>query len=245
MKIALLGYGKMGKEVEQIAISEGHTIICKLGKNKSADDIKMLKSADVAIEFSNPDSAYENVLLCFSLNIPVVSGSTGWKENLEHAKAKCINENLSFFYASNFSIGMHTMKKTSELLAALMSNNKDYKLVIEEIHHLEKKDYPSGSAITLAETIINNSEKSEWKVEMDAMPINISEQTIPIISKRENNVPGTHIVKYQSEIDTIELKHTAHNRKGFALGAIRAASWLIGKKGYFEMNDLIQINQIQ
>lgn len=240
MNIALIGYGKMGKEIEKIAISEGHQIVCRVDEDNADSEFEKLKNADVAIEFSSPQSAYENVLKCFSLHIPVVCGSTGWHEQLEMAKKKCIEENQSFFYASNFSLGVHIMLKASAQLATLMKDRKEYILSIEEIHHLQKKDFPSGTAISIAEAIISNSEKKNWNALMERNSANIEEKTIPIISKRIDGVAGTHKVEYSSEIDSIELIHTAHNRKGFALGALRAASWLLDKKGYFGMDDMIK-----
>lgn len=239
MNIALIGYGKMGKEIEKIAISEGHQIVCKVDEYNADSEFEKLHLADVAIEFSSPQSAYEHVLKCFSLHIPVVCGSTGWNENLEIAINKCRKEDQAFFYASNFSLGVHIMLKASAQLAELMEGRKEYKLSIEEIHHLQKKDFPSGTAISIAEAIIRNSEMENWNAILGNDESNINEKTIPIISKRIEGIPGTHKVLYSSEIDTIELIHTAHNRKGFAIGALRAASWLQGKKGFFGMDDMI------
>lgn len=240
MKIALIGYGKMGKEIEQIALLEGHEVICRINQTNADIEFQKLKNADVAIEFSSPSCAYEHILKCFSYQIPVVCGSTGWNAQLEMAKDKCIAENQSFFYASNFSIGVHIFFKANERLAELMQSEANYQVNIEEIHHLQKKDYPSGTAISLVEGIISHSEKKNWVACLEEKNENTDENTIQILSKRKNGIPGTHIVKYKSEIDTIELIHTAHNRKGFAIGALKAASWLMGKKGFFGMDDLIQ-----
>jgi 4-hydroxy-tetrahydrodipicolinate reductase len=239
MKIALIGYGKMGKEIEKIAISECHQIVCRVDETNIESGFEKLPGADVAIEFSGPVSAYENVLKCFSLRIPVVCGSTGWNAQLELARQKCLKENQSFFYASNFSIGVHIMLKLNEKLADLMKDRYNYTLTIEETHHLQKKDFPSGTAISIAEGIIIHSEKKNWDAQLENPVHNPDKETISILSKREDGVPGTHKVKYTSEIDTIELIHTAHSRKGFAEGAFKAALWIVGKAGFFGMDDMI------
>lgn len=235
MKIALLGYGKMGKEIEKIAISRGNEIVLKIGAdNLNELTEENLKQADVAIEFSTPDTAYDNIKLCFKSNVPVVVGTTGWLDKLDECIAQT-KEGKGLFYASNFSVGVNVFFEINKKLAELMAPYSDYKVAMEEIHHTEKLDAPSGTAITLAEGIIdNNSKISSWINEETA-----DSNKLGIVSKRIEKVPGTHVVTYENEIDEIYIKHTAHNRKGFALGAVLAAEFMNGKSGFFGMSDLL------
>lgn len=232
MKIALLGYGKMGKTIERLALGKGHTVVFKISSNSSEGDIEL---ADVAIEFSTPETAVANLKKCFELNIPVVSGTTGWLEHYDEIIKICEQRNGSFLYASNFSVGVNLFFNLNRYLAKLMQPWDEYKVSIEEIHHTEKKDAPSGTAITIAEGIIENSAKKTWN--LDAK----SEEEINIAAKRIADVKGTHIVSYDSEIDKIEIKHEAHSRDGFAIGAIIAAQWLQNKKGVHTMKDVLGI----
>ncbi len=231
MKIALLGYGKMGKTIERLAKERGHSISHKI----TADiEITDLSDADVAIDFSVPTAAFDNIKTCFQNKLPVVSGTTGWLDKYEHAVKLCEAENAAFLYASNFSVGVNLFFELNEKLAKMMDHFQNYSVAIEEIHHLQKLDAPSGTAISLAQQIIGNSRKKGWQLD------HAEENEIPITAKREDNVPGTHTVSYNSEIDSIEIKHTAHSREGFALGAIIAAEWIVNKKGVFSMRDVLQ-----
>ena len=233
MKIALLGYGRMGQEIEKIATSRGHEIVIR----KDAGDSIDITKADVAIDFSIPTSAFENISNCLENNVPVISGTTGWLEKYNEAVNICKEKKGAFIYASNFSVGVNIFFEINKQLAKMMSNLEDYNISMEEIHHTKKLDAPSGTAITLAEGIIENTSKENWKLGTE-----ISETNIPIEAKRIPDVPGTHTVWYSSEVDTIEIKHTAHNRKGFALGAVIAAEWIIGKTGVFTMKDVLNIS---
>ena len=232
MKIALLGYGRMGKEIEKIALSRGHEIVIR----KDVDDEIDITLADVAIDFSVPHSAFNNIKNCINNNVPVISGTTGWLEKYEDAVALCEEKNSAFIYASNYSLGVNIFFELNKQLAKMMRSLEDYNISMEEIHHTKKLDAPSGTAITLAEGIIENSAKDNWE-----LGDKTSEENIPIIAKRIPDVPGTHAVWYDSEVDSIEIKHTANNRKGFALGAVVAAEWIIGKKGVFTMKDVLNI----
>ena len=237
MTIALIGYGKMGKEIEQMAILRGHKIVLK-GElnNENLLSSAQLKTADVAIEFSVPESAINNIYKCFEANIPVVVGTTGWLNSLDEVINNCNNKQQTLFYASNFSIGVNLFFKLNQQLAKLMNVYPDYNVSIEEIHHIHKIDAPSGTSISLANQVIaNNTNKKCWVNDLSN-----NKNELSIISQRIDEVPGTHTVTYQSSVDDISIKHIAHNRKGFALGAIIAAEWVIGKKGVFGMNDLIQ-----
>ena len=231
MKIALLGYGKMGKTIERLAIERGHTITHKITRGIDNED---LSEADVAIDFSVPDAAFENIKTCIKNKLPVVSGTTGWLKNYEKAVKLCEAENSAFLYASNFSIGVNLFFELNEKLAKIMDSFQNYSVAIEEVHHLQKLDAPSGTAISLAQQIVSNSRKTGWQLD------HAEENEIPITAKREENVPGTHTVSYNSEIDSIEIKHTAHSREGFALGAIIAAEWIRDKKGVFSMKDVLK-----
>ena len=232
MKIALLGYGRMGKEIEKIALSRGHEIVIR----KDVDDVIDITLADVAIDFSVPSSAFNNITNCINNNVPVISGTTGWLDKYDEAVSLCKEKDSAFIYASNYSLGVNIFFELNKQLAKMMSTLEDYKISMEEIHHTKKLDAPSGTAITLAEGIIENTAKEDWKLGNDA-----SEKNIPIVAKRIPEVPGTHTVWYDSEVDSIEIKHTAHNRKGFALGAVVAAEWILGKKGVFSMKDVLNI----
>ncbi|OAD44493.1 4-hydroxy-tetrahydrodipicolinate reductase [Polaribacter atrinae] len=232
MKIALLGYGRMGKEIEKIALSRGHEIVIK----KDVNDVIDITLADVAIDFSVPSSAYNNITDCINNNVPVISGTTGWLDKYNDAVALCKEKNSAFIYASNFSLGVNIFFELNKQLAKMMSSLEDYNISMEEIHHTKKLDAPSGTAITLAEGIIENSSKNNWELDEKT-----SEENIPIVAKRIPEIPGTHTVWYDSEVDSIEIKHTAHSRKGFALGAVVAAEWIIGKQGVFSMKDVLNI----
>jgi 4-hydroxy-tetrahydrodipicolinate reductase len=238
MNIALIGYGKMGKEIEQIALSRGHKIVLKVDiTNASTFAITDLKQADVAIEFSTPESATNNIYKCFDANIPIVVGTTGWMNHLDEVKEKCKEKNQTLFYASNYSIGVNLFFKLNQHLAKLMNSYPDYNVTMEEIHHVHKLDAPSGTAISLANQVIElNDIKNKW---VNNTTKNNNE--LSIISKRIDEVPGTHTVTYSSPVDEINITHIAHNRKGFALGALLAAEFTIGKKGILGMNDLMDI----
>ena len=236
MKIALLGYGKMGKAIEEISLQKGHQIILRINEENLNDLTKEnIQKADVAIEFSSPESAVSNILFCLNANIPVVSGTTGWMQQLKMVDDKCKEMNGTFLYASNYSIGVNIFFELNKKLASLMSKHTNYNVEIEEIHHTQKKDAPSGTAITLAEEILASSDlKTKW--------INSTtkdENELSIISKRIDEVSGTHSVKYSSGIDDIEIIHTAHNRKGFAQGAVLAAEFIVGKKGVYTMKNVL------
>lgn len=232
MKIALLGYGRMGKEIEKIALQRGHTIVIKSNSNSTYN----ITEVDVAIDFSVPTSAVNNIYNCINNQVPVLSGTTGWLEKYNEIVDLCNQKNGTFLYASNFSIGVNIFFELNNQLAKMMNTLSDYKVSLEEIHHTQKLDAPSGTAITLAEGIIKNSSKSTWKLDGES-----SSEIVPITSKRIGDVSGTHVANYTSEVDTIEIKHTAHNRKGFALGAVVAAEWILDKKGVFTMKDVLNI----
>jgi 4-hydroxy-tetrahydrodipicolinate reductase len=236
MNIALIGYGKMGREIEQIALSRGHSIALKVNKdNADSYSVEELKKADVAIEFSVPKSAVINIFKCFEADVPVVVGTTGWLSEMDEVKQRCVDNNQSLFYASNYSIGVNLFFKLNEYLAKLMNAYPDYNVAMEEIHHVHKLDAPSGTAISLANQIIDQiKNKEKW---VNSPTDNINE--LSIISKRTDEVPGTHSITYSSAVDEITISHVAHNRKGFALGAVIAAEWLVGKKGIYGMNDLM------
>tara|TARA_B100000963_G_C22495928_1_gene611453 strand:- start:281 stop:994 length:714 start_codon:yes stop_codon:yes gene_type:complete len=235
MKIAILGYGKMGKEIEKIALSRGNSVILKIGEDNLNDLTKEnLSKVDVAIEFSTPDTAYYNIQLCFEALVPVVVGTTGWLDKID----SCIEQTESgkgLFYASNFSVGVNVFFEINKKLAALMAPYNDYNVEMEEVHHTEKLDSPSGTAITLAEGIIDNSPVVNSWVNHKT----VSNHELGILSKRIENVPGTHIITYENDIDEIYIRHTAHNRKGFALGAVLAAEFMKDKSGFFGMSDLL------
>lgn len=236
MKIAILGYGKMGKTIDQMATAKGHEVVLKIGANNLQDFTKNnIQKADVAIEFSNPESAFDNLSKCLKWGIPVVSGTTGWLDKMDEIKSICNKNSGGFFYASNYSVGVNIFFAINRQLAKMMNDQRQYDVTMEEIHHTQKLDAPSGTAITLAQGILEEmSRKTKWTKET------ATEKTdLPIVSKRIDKVPGTHEIVYNSPIDSIEIKHTAHSRAGFAGGAILAAEWLIGKKGSFGMEDML------
>ncbi len=238
MKVLILGYGKMGKIIGEIAESRGHELVGKINID-NRDELAQLshKNIDVAIEFSQPDAAFENISWAIKRGIPVVSGTTGWLEKKPAVTALTLENETAFFYASNYSIGVNIFFRVNRFLAALMKDQKDYKANMKEIHHTEKKDAPSGTAITLAEGIIQEIPRyNSWIL---SEQLNENEQLLPIQSERIDPAPGTHIVSYQSEIDDIEIKHTAHSRKGFALGAVLVAEWIKDKKGVLSMDDFL------
>ena len=230
MKIALLGYGKMGKTIERIAAERGHEIVLKV-----TDDIasQNLSGVDIAIDFSVPQAAFTNITSCFEKGVPVVSGTTGWLEKYEAAAESCRKHDSGFIYASNFSLGVNIFFELNKKLAEMMGNFPDYSPSIEEIHHTQKLDAPSGTAITLAQQIIEKTSKTSWTLEAP------KEEELPIKAKRIDAVPGTHVVTYASAFDTINIEHIAHSRDGFALGAVIAAEWLQNKKGVFSMKDVL------
>ena len=235
MNIGLIGYGKMGKEIEAIATSRGHHIGLKLDVSNTIDGAD-LSDLDVAIDFSVPNSAVNNIKACLDVKLPIIVGTTGWMADFEEVKELCIKNGGALFYASNFSLGVNIMFNANEKLARLMNPHSSYNVNIEETHHTEKIDSPSGTAITLAEGLINNLDrKSKWENNPTE-----DDETISIISNREGNVPGTHNVTYDSSVDRIEIKHTAKGRAGFAIGAVVAAEWLPGKRGVFTMADLLE-----
>lgn len=220
MKILLVGYGKMGKAIEKIAVQRGHTIVGRVDV-ESSDTIA--PGADVAIEFTQPGSAVDNITRCLAAGIPVVCGTTGWLEKLTDVNASVLKHNGAFFYASNYSLGVNIFFKVNEYLAKLMASQEAYEVSIDETHHTQKKDAPSGTAITLKEGVVKYN----------------SNKQVPINSYRVDPAPGTHIVKYKSSVDDIEITHTAHSREGFALGAVLVAEWIRGRKGTFTMNDFL------
>jgi 4-hydroxy-tetrahydrodipicolinate reductase len=234
MKIALLGYGKMGIAIEKILLQRGHEIVLR---KSSATSFHGLLDADVAIDFSLPNVAVANITECFANGIPVISGTTGWIEHYPEMVELCIQKNGAFIYASNFSLGVNLFFDLNEKLAKLMSNFNQYQAEIEEIHHTQKLDAPSGTAISLANGIIANSEYASWTLDE-----NPKEKQIYIDAQRIENVPGTHSVIYDSLVDAIEITHTAHSREGFAYGAVIAAEWIFGKKGVFTMKDVLHLN---
>ena len=233
MKIALLGYGKMGQVIERIAKERGHEIVLKKSRNASFEG---LEKADVAIDFSIPNAAVDNISTCFENGIPVISGTTGWLEHYPKMVQLCEEKKGAFIYASNFSLGVNIFFELNEYLAKMMSQFTQYDTSIQEIHHTQKLDAPSGTAITLAESIINNSDYSSWALDEAK-----NSDELVINAERIPNVPGTHIITYQSAVDTIEIKHEAHSREGFALGAVVAAEWIFGKKGVYTMKDVLNL----
>lgn len=236
MKIALIGYGKMGQAIEEIALSKGHEVVLKIDIHNAHElNQKNAAGADVAIEFTGPHSAFNNVMKCLELGLPVVCGSTGWLDQWEEAKKYCEQQQGTLIYASNYSIGVNLFFELNTYLAKLMNKHQEYNVSMEEIHHTQKKDAPSGTAITLAEQVLQHiTGKKQWVNEASTEPTNLS-----IISERIDPAPGTHKIKYSSPIDDIEIIHTAHNRKGFAGGAVLAAEFAVGKKGIFGMKEVL------
>jgi 4-hydroxy-tetrahydrodipicolinate reductase len=231
MKIALLGYGRMGKSIEKIALQRGHEIVLKVDEYSGSYDISV---ADIAIDFSVPSVAYSNISNCLINNVPVISGTTGWLDKYGAITALCKKHNGAFIYASNFSLGVAIFFELNEYLAKMMGSLSQYEISMEEIHHTKKLDEPSGTAISLAEGIIKHTSKQNW-----ALNVTNDALEIPIVSKRISDTPGTHSIEYISEVDSIEIKHTAHNREGFALGAVVASEWLVNKTGIFTMKDVL------
>ncbi|MEN2414956.1 4-hydroxy-tetrahydrodipicolinate reductase [Flavobacterium mesophilum] len=232
MKIALLGYGKMGKVIERIALERGHEIILRKDEFNTYDG---LSDADVAIDFSVPTAAVDNISSCFHANVPVVSGTTGWLEHYDEMIALCNEKKGGFISSSNFSLGVNIFFGLNEYLAKIMNQFDSYNVTMEEIHHIHKLDAPSGTAISLAQGVIQNSNYEKWTLD------EAKSNEIRIEAKRIGEVPGTHTVNYDSAIDSIEIKHTAHNREGFALGAVIAAEWLAGKTGIYTMKDVLNL----
>ncbi|NNC95762.1 MAG: 4-hydroxy-tetrahydrodipicolinate reductase [Chitinophagales bacterium] len=239
MKVALIGYGKMGQAIEELLDPKKDSIVLKIDKNNYTElTSETIKEADVAIEFSNPEAAFGNIEFCLKNTIPVVSGTTGWIDKLEKIKEICRDNCGTFFYASNFSLGMNMFMHINKIMANVMNNHDQYNVIMEEIHHIHKIDAPSGTAITLADDILDEIyRKTSW-----SMTDSTSSKEIAISSKREGEIPGTHIIRYKCPVDTIELKHEAHNRTGFALGAIAAARFILNKRGCYGMNDLLKLN---
>jgi 4-hydroxy-tetrahydrodipicolinate reductase len=230
MKIALFGYGKMGKMIERTALERGHVISTKVDIGTTNIDFSDM---EVAIDFSTPDAALGNISSCLEHGVPIISGTTGWLKDYDKVVDLCNEKNGAFIYTSNFSLGVNIFFELNAYLAKMMRNVNEYKIALEEIHHTQKLDAPSGTAITLAQGILENTDYLDWKLDGDG------EKTIPINSKRIDAVPGTHTVSYRSEVDSIEIRHTAHNREGFALGAVIAAEWILGRKGVFSMKDVL------
>jgi len=242
MNIALIGYGKMGQIIERFAIERGHEVVLKIG-SKNLEDLTVanLKKADVAIDFSLPDAAIKNIYTCFEANVPLVVGTTGWYGELQEIKDECLSRNHTLLYGSNFSIGVNLFFHINQVLAKMMNNYPVYDVQVEEIHHTQKLDSPSGTAMTIAEDIIENLDrKNEWVNELDgdASVEVLKKDQLLIASQRIQNIPGTHTVIYSSEVDEIEIKHTANSRAGFALGAIVAAEWLQNKQGFYNISDI-------
>ncbi|MEM1136340.1 MAG: 4-hydroxy-tetrahydrodipicolinate reductase [Bacteroidota bacterium] len=237
MNILLFGYGKMGKAIEKLSLERGHHIALTIDKEETDKIDEIEKYAiDIAIEFSEPKSAFNNIKTCLEIGVPVVSGTTGWLDKFTEITTLCQQKDGAFFYASNYSVGVNIFFKLNEYLAKLMSSQQ-YGIKMSETHHTEKKDAPSGTAISIAEDILKQHPQfDKWALDIQKPDTS----TIPITSYRETNVPGTHKVTYHSEIDDITIKHKANSRKGFAMGAVLAAEWLIGKTGVFGMNDMLE-----
>jgi 4-hydroxy-tetrahydrodipicolinate reductase len=247
MNIALLGYGKMGRIIEKLATERGHNIVLKIDAfNTEELTVKNLKAADVAIDFSQPDSVLSNINACFEANVPIVVGTTGWYGHLQTVKNQCLSGNNSLLYASNFSIGVNVFFFVNKVLSKIMNRYPQYEVQVEEIHHVHKLDSPSGTAMTIAEGIVENlTRKNEWVNELVGKSDNnviAKPNQLLIESHRIEEVPGTHTVIYSSEIDEIEFKHTAHSRAGFALGAVLSAEWLNTKKGFFTIDDMFDFS---
>ncbi|MBV2228719.1 MULTISPECIES: 4-hydroxy-tetrahydrodipicolinate reductase [Sphingobacterium] len=247
MKIVLLGYGKMGQLIERFAMKRGHEVVLIVDeRNRDSITSEDLEEADMAIDFSTPNAALENISLCFESNLPLVVGTTGWYEHLDEVKDTCLEADQALLYGSNFSIGVNIFFHINKMLAKAINPYKQYDVQVEEIHHIHKLDAPSGTAITIAEGILENSdEKKSWVNSVEGS----GEEVIPkpnellIESLRIEEVPGTHTVLYSSEVDQIEFKHTAHSREGFALGAVIAAEWLFGKKGFYQVTEMFDFNK--
>lgn len=240
MKIGLIGYGKMGKAIERIALERGHEIVYRINTQFPIHQAS-LQTADVAIEFTQPALAVNHIKACVAAHTPIVVGTTAWQEQLEEVKSFVLQNNASLLYASNFSVGVNILFQLNEKLAQLMSNQPAYKARIEEIHHIQKLDAPSGTAVTIANDLIqNNQNYQSWVSETGSWPKTTASE-LPIKALREPDVPGTHTITYQSEIDTLILSHIAHSRNGFALGSVLAAEFLVNKKGVFTMKDVLTL----
>lgn len=238
MKTVIIGYGKMGKEIEKILLGRGHEIVLIVDENNKSDlnpeNLKRL-GAEVAIEFSTPDTAYDNIITCLKSGVGIVCGTTGWLDKFEDVKKVCAKENGTFFYASNYSVGVNIMFRMSEKLAQMMNRFLDYDVTVEEVHHTQKKDAPSGTAITIAEGILANLDrKRKWVNETTTAP-----DELEVLAVRRSVVPGIHTVTYESEEDVITITHNAKNRRGLAMGAVMAAEFIHGKKGVFTMSDML------
>ncbi|MCM4170041.1 4-hydroxy-tetrahydrodipicolinate reductase [Arenibacter sp. TNZ] len=233
MNIALFGYGKMGKMIEQIALKRNHTIAAKIDLDATDIDFSEI---DVAIDFSMPNAAFGNIKNCLKHKVPIISGTTGWLQDYQKAVDLCKENQGAFIYASNFSLGVNLFFELNSYLAKMIGSQNQYRVSMEEIHHTQKLDAPSGTAITLAEGVIKETSYTKWKLD------NAGDMEIPIAAKRIADTPGTHTVSYESEVDSIEIKHTAHNREGFALGAVIAAEWIVGKTGVFTMKDVLNLS---
>jgi len=248
MKIALLGYGKMGKIIEKIALDRKHEIVLRIGRENLHElTVAHLQQADVAIEFSTPASVLDNITSCFQAGIPIIVGTTGWHNMLPAIKEQCVAGNYSLLYGTNFSVGVNIFFHVNKVLARLMNNYPYYDVQVEEIHHTQKLDSPSGTAITIAEGIVDNLDSKNGWINVltgneTADDSNIPEDQLLIESHRIESVPGTHTVIYDSEVDSIEFKHTAHNRSGFALGAVLAAEWIKDRKGCYSVEDMFNFN---
>jgi 4-hydroxy-tetrahydrodipicolinate reductase len=246
MRIAILGYGKMGRIIEQFATERGHEIVLKVNVDNTEDlTLANLKKADVAIDFSTPDSALSNIELCFDAGVPVVVGTTGWYGHLQTVKNKCVQGNNTLLYASNFSIGVNVFLFVNKVLAKIMNRYPQYEVQVEEIHHTQKLDSPSGTAMTISEGILSELDrKNEWINELigSGKEFIVKPDQLLIESHRIEDVPGTHTVIYSSEVDDIEFKHKAHHRAGFALGAILAAEWLENKTGFYTISDMFDFS---
>ncbi len=239
MKILLIGYGKMGKAIEQVAVQRGHQLVHKIDLANSTPLATIdPATVDVAIEFSQPTAAYDNIYQCLFKNIPVIAGTTGWLDKKEALDTYCKEQGGTFFYAANFSIGMNILFKVNAFLAKLMNQRPEYDVMIQEVHHWEKKDVPSGTALTLAQDLMHHLHcKKRW-VQAPTQ----QKDDLPIASMRVKDVPGTHTVTYTASLDTLELKHTAHSREVFALGAVLVAEWILGKQGVLGMEDFLKLD---
>ncbi len=235
MNIALIGYGKMGRMIDQLAQKRGHKIVLRIGRNNRHElSPQRLQQADVAIEFTGPDAAFDNIVTCIEAGVPVVSGSTGWLDHMNEVRQLVQQKKGAFFYASNFSKGIWLFMQAADMLSSLMAQQLDYQPSIEEIHHQHKKDAPSGTAITLAQRVLMHLKRLQgWCLDSKA------DDQLPVYARRKGEVPGTHILRFDSPVDRIELTHMAHGREGFASGALDAAEWLLGRTGCFGMEDLM------
>ncbi|QBA64566.1 4-hydroxy-tetrahydrodipicolinate reductase [Muriicola soli] len=232
MNIALLGYGKMGKMIEKVSLNRGHKIVARVDIGSAERDYNQM---DVAIDFSVPESAVENIKGCLANGVPVISGTTGWLQHYEEVAEFCKKEKGAFIYSSNFSLGVNIFFELNSILAKMMAGTGEYKVSIDETHHIHKLDAPSGTAITLAEGIIGATDYTRWQLNKD------DDDAVVVRSHREGEIPGTHEVTYSGTVDDISIKHTAHNREGFALGAVVAAEWIQGKQGVYSMKDVLNL----